>query len=409
LSDGRADTVVVFVHGIFGDTLGTWENAETGKHFYDLLAADPKFSRSVDIFAFGYPSALFDRGSFTLQEAANRLAADLQFYNVEQYHKLVFVAHSMGGLVVLRMLLTHRDLIQKVPLVMLFATPQEGSQITVLARRLLNNPSLAEMLPSDYNTYLQTLNDEWRSLPARQTHVSCAYEKRSIAGITIVPWSSATRFCDDPALAVNADHIEIVKPSNSDSDSYIALSNALMSHVFTGANESIATNNVPNQPTANAIADAAPTAAANDVNASVPIQPVARDYAGQFSRDRTDELLLARDAEQAFALGNYDWTIKFLVQAKAVQTSGVWQSSYPFLYGAQLATGKLQDAAKTRAELLDAVTIAVNSGGSYLSHQEPLGMLIHGLGTVRRNIPDKYKTNVDDLIDKITTLKARAM
>jgi len=231
--DHRADTALVFVHGIFGDTLGTWLNSKGGKHFYDLVAEDPELGSQVDIFAFGFPSAMVKGGGFTIQEAANRLYADLQHYNLLQYPRIVLVAHSMGGLVSLNTLLTHRDLIPKIPLLVFFSTPQEGAQVTTIARWLIDNPALEEMLPADRNTYLQTLNDQWKSLGVSPPpQIACAYEKLPIAGVVIVPWSSATRFCDGAAQAVETDHIDIVKPESRDSDSYIALSNALKAHAL---------------------------------------------------------------------------------------------------------------------------------------------------------------------------------
>ena len=229
----HADTAVVFVHGIFGDTLGTWLNGTTGKHFYDLVASDPALGPNVDLFAYGFPSTMLGHGSFTIGEAANRLVNDLEYYKVLTYPHIVFVAHSMGGLVVMQALLTKRPLLSKVPVLVFLATPQEGAQITLLARRLLNNPALDEMLPADHNSYLQTLNDQWRSIPPNPLpHISCAFEKLPIAGVTIVPWSSATRFCDGPAAAVLADHSDIAKPPDTNSDSYITLANALTGYAF---------------------------------------------------------------------------------------------------------------------------------------------------------------------------------
>ncbi len=232
----HSDVALVFVHGIFGDTLGTWANSSNGKHFYDLVAADPRLGPRVDIFAFGFPSTMLKQGSFTIEEAANRLANDLQYYGVLTYPRIVFVAHSMGGLVTLQTLLTHRELLPQVPLLVFLATPQEGAQITRIARQLLDNPALDEMLPADHNSYLQVINDQWRSIPNDQLpHIACAFEKLPIAGIMIVPWSSATRFCDGSATAVLADHIDIVKPPDTNSDSYITLANALQKYAFPAA------------------------------------------------------------------------------------------------------------------------------------------------------------------------------
>jgi pimeloyl-ACP methyl ester carboxylesterase len=155
----HAKVAVVFVHGVFGDTLGTWTN-DNGETFFRLLRAQPDVGPQLDIFAFGFTSNMFERGSFDIREAANKLHDSLQYKGVLNYPTVVFVAHSMGGLVVLRDLLTRRELLDKVPLIVLYATPQEGAQIALIADYVAHNPALAQMLPADGNAYLQQLNDD---------------------------------------------------------------------------------------------------------------------------------------------------------------------------------------------------------------------------------------------------------
>ncbi len=222
-----AQAALVFVHGVFGDTVGTWTHA-SGTSFFDLVKANAQVGPKVDILAFGYTSNMFTAGSLDIQEAANKLHARLQFHGVLDYPAIVFVTHSMGGLVVLRELLTHRDLLPKVPGVVMFATPQEGSQISVIAKAVANNQALEQMLPADRNGYLRVMNDEWNALPAHlRPQVRCAYEKRPTHGVMVVPWASATRFCQGTAVAVDADHLSIVKPDRPEHDSVVVLVNAL--------------------------------------------------------------------------------------------------------------------------------------------------------------------------------------
>lgn len=218
---------LVFVHGVFGDTVGTWTHAG-GPSFFDLITANPQVGPKVDMLAFGYTSNMFTAGSLDIQEAANKLHARLQFHGVLDYPAIVFVTHSMGGLVVLRELLTHRELLPQVPGVVMFATPQEGSQISVIAKEVASNPALEQMLPADRNGYLRVMSDEWNSLPAAtRPQVHCAYEKRPTHGVLVVPWASATRFCQGTPVAIDADHLEIVKPDRPEHDAMVVLVNAL--------------------------------------------------------------------------------------------------------------------------------------------------------------------------------------
>ena len=143
------------------------------------------------------------------------------------YPAVVFVAHSMGGLVVLRELLTHReDLLPRVRGLVFYATPQEGSQITRIAGHVARNPAIAEMLPGDQNLSLQQLDNEWKALPARPT-VRCAYEKR--------PTAQRHGRAGDERDALLRRHAgghrrrprHIVKPDRASHDTMMVLVNAL--------------------------------------------------------------------------------------------------------------------------------------------------------------------------------------
>lgn len=229
--DPNAKVVLVFVHGIFGDTLGTWTN-RNGTRFFDLVDKDPDLGPKVDSYAFGYTSRMFGSGSFDIQEAANRLHIYLENAGVLGYPAIVFVAHSMGGLVVLRELLTHREMLDRVKLILLYATPQEGAQITTIARKVAHNPALEQMLPADRDSYLRLLNDEWKGLEAaKRPPIRCAYEKLPTYGVMVVPWSSATRYCDETALPVVANHLTIANPDRPGHDSMVFLSTMLKKYV----------------------------------------------------------------------------------------------------------------------------------------------------------------------------------
>lgn len=222
----HAQLAVVFVHGIFGDTLETWTGR--GTSFFKLLEEDPEIGPKVDLFAFGFTSNMFRGGSLAIDEAANLLYARLENEGVLQYPAIVFVDHSMGGLVTLRMLNQRRDVRALTPDIVLFATPQTGAQITQIARHLAKNPALENMLPADDNIFLRTLNDDFRNLPAEERpRVTCAYEKLPVAGIVIVPWETATRFCDGNALAIAESHVTIVKPDRPQHDSFMVVQRVL--------------------------------------------------------------------------------------------------------------------------------------------------------------------------------------
>jgi len=109
-----------------------------------------------------------------------------------------------------------------------------------------------------------------------------------------------------------------------------------------------------------------------------PVVPENPDYQSRFDSDRTDELKLARLSEMAFNRGDYAWCIKFLEQARAVQSSKVWQADYPFLAGSYLLLGDRTRAQAAFADMFE----SMESGHTYLSHEAPQGFVLTNLGNV---------------------------
>jgi pimeloyl-ACP methyl ester carboxylesterase len=221
------DRVFVFVHGIFGDALKTWQN-KAGEFFWDRFRSDDVFKDS-DVYVYGFPSR-FRAQSFSIDQAVADMDQAFINDNVKKYKEIVIVAHSMGGLVAERYLLTVRSVASKVPLLFLFATPHEGSSITVLASVVSQNPGLETMLPGDRNQYLRNLEAEWRQAQAERsitTRIKCAYETRPTYGVWVVTELSATRPCDGLSSPSDADHIDIVKPRPVPDRSYDALRSAV--------------------------------------------------------------------------------------------------------------------------------------------------------------------------------------
>lgn len=222
----HADIALVFVHGIFGDTLGTWQSKRGS--FFDLLAVDDDIGPKVDMYAFGYTSKMLGEGSFGIDEAANTLYARLETSGVLEYPAVVFINHSMGGLVVMQLLSQHLEMIPQVPSVVFFSTPQTGADIARIAQHISINETLRNMLPGDSNAFIRTLDDRWKAIdPAIRPRVYCAYEKLDTFGIKIVDWAAGTRHCDGPALAINANHISIVKPDDANHDSFLVVQRAV--------------------------------------------------------------------------------------------------------------------------------------------------------------------------------------
>ena len=205
----------------------------TRRLFFSLVDQAPNVAKKADMLAFGFPSFMFTSGSFDIIEAASRLDLHLKDQGVLSNRRIAFVAHSMGGLVVLQELLTNTEIRDNVPVVVLLATPQEGADITRIAQLVSNNAALPQMSTDDGNTLLTAMNNQWRSIPDnRRPHVKCAYETLDTYGTRVVRRASGTRFREGQPTPIAANHIDIVKANAGSLDAVRVVTSAMAEHVF---------------------------------------------------------------------------------------------------------------------------------------------------------------------------------
>jgi pimeloyl-ACP methyl ester carboxylesterase len=218
------DRVIVFVHGIFGDALDTWRCPSTRMYWPSKILTEDAF-KGFDVYVASYESPYFGNG-MTIDEIVSNLQNRLQHDGVFDHKQVIFVAHSLGGLIVQRFLLTHREHAKQVPFIYFYSTPETGAEIARLGSLFSSDPLLKEMFSGDANDYLLNLESEWKAAGFTNIHRYCAYEKLPMKGVMIVDRLSGTRNCET-AVAINQDHAGIVKPCSTDADSYIALLNAV--------------------------------------------------------------------------------------------------------------------------------------------------------------------------------------
>jgi pimeloyl-ACP methyl ester carboxylesterase len=229
-ASGQAQTLVIFVHGILGNPTNTFkdENVEAG--WPQLLATDSQLGSHVDVMSVGYASSPLKRAS-NINEIATRLRYRLEDKGVfERFSKVIFITHSMGGLVARRMLLQlsqdNPAAYGKVAGVFFLATPSGGSNEAEIAAWVSRNPQFDNMAPSDVNIFLQMQDDDWaaqlkkRTTNAPYPRTFCVYETQAVGTTVVVPRSRALSACDDRPTAFDRNHINLVKPRNREDDVY---------------------------------------------------------------------------------------------------------------------------------------------------------------------------------------------
>lgn len=226
-------TAIVFVHGVMGDSRATWLAPGGATGWPELVEKDPELP-SLDVLALGYRSPPIGSASNIEEIAVRSLGAIRDARLFARYDNVIFVAHSMGGLVTKRLLKTlqgeDRAAFDKVRAVLFFATPANGSDIAAMAEWMSFNPQFRDMAPADFSSFLQVLENDWQSLLRNRTPTSpfprsyCAYETLPAHGMkVIVPRSAAQAGCDETPIAFDRDHASIVKPTSLDDEVHLYL------------------------------------------------------------------------------------------------------------------------------------------------------------------------------------------
>lgn len=222
--DSANHKIIIFVHGITGDVVNTWTDVgkEKAVYFPSLLANDPELSE-YNVYSFSYYTPMLKKAP-TIPQLSVQLNSELASKRIlpngekgaSKYDEIIFVAHSMGNLVI-RQALQDRSKYQdvRVRLLISMAAPNAGSEIADIAKHITPNNTVAEMSELDNNAYLQALNNTWKH-DHPYTEIACAYETLDFPrlGRRIVSQASATYMCTrSPEQPFTVNHSDIVKPS----------------------------------------------------------------------------------------------------------------------------------------------------------------------------------------------------
>jgi pimeloyl-ACP methyl ester carboxylesterase len=222
------DSVIVFIHGVLGDGKNTWTNDENHQYWPSMLERDPDF-KEFDIYVHHYPTT-FRRANFSIDELAENARLIFDIDGVSAHKDIIFLVHSMGGLLVRAYLLKYRNVAERTRLIYFFSTPSTGAEIASLASLFFSNPQLFAMRPMDQNSegYLSDLLRAWLSadfgIPS-----FCAYEKQATYGTKIVTLASASNLCTKRLDPIQANHLTIVKPNGTSDIPYLAFKSAVQS------------------------------------------------------------------------------------------------------------------------------------------------------------------------------------
>ena len=230
MQPGHRPRVIVFVHGIHGSR-ETWR-AANGAFWPDMVRTDPHFAFSdIEVAEYPTPSS---NGKLSSTLLAEVLWDILQKDHVWEHSEVVFIAHSLGGILVEEMLLRHPADAARVKFIVSYGTPHEGSTIARVASFYDKDPLLNDLSDAADNTFLTQLEESWRGHDTvNGIHRFCAYETEDTrpdngfgrylrTHARVVSYFSATYGCDvtTPPQEIHADHLHMVKPPDRKSAAY---------------------------------------------------------------------------------------------------------------------------------------------------------------------------------------------
>jgi pimeloyl-ACP methyl ester carboxylesterase len=212
---------VIFVHGLGGNPIGTWglDNERGWKQWISLNRPD------LNIWSIGYrvEPTEWTGGSMPLSDRALNILAMLDSKGIGG-RPLVFIGHSMGGLLIKEMLrhamtvtARFKYVAENTKAVVFFATPHAGAALADLASYFHVILRTSEAVPEiiSQQARLRDLNLWYRNNYASLDLKSCIFfETKTTSGVRVVNEGTA-----DPGIpqvspiGIDANHITITKPS----------------------------------------------------------------------------------------------------------------------------------------------------------------------------------------------------
>ncbi|KAF7156482.1 hypothetical protein CNMCM5623_010152 [Aspergillus felis] len=240
---------LIFVHGLGGGSRKTWSKTASASHYWpkEWLPRDPAF-KNARVHSFGYDSDWIKGKDNCLdiyhfaRSLLGELSTSPHLHNADT--PIVFIGHSMGGLVIKKAFLlakqhaTDRYLVKRIRAMYFLATPHRGSDSARLLSNILNIAYSSRAYVSDLkrgSEAIKLINDEFQR-HSEDIGLWSFYETQKLSigvfRVLIVDPDSATLgYGEEKRIPLNADHRPICKFDAPSDPNYILIRNALASTI----------------------------------------------------------------------------------------------------------------------------------------------------------------------------------
>ncbi|KAI1120345.1 Alpha/Beta hydrolase protein [Nemania abortiva] len=240
---------LVFVHGITGHRDHTWSADRNSDPWPKLML--PSRIPEARILTFGYDASVIgfwrsiSRNSIG-DHSNNLLSALSSFRSNAELRPIIFIAHSLGGLVVKDALLSSRAspephlrrILDCVRALLFLGTPHYGADLADIGQRLVKlaglttaktNRKIIGVLQRDSEVLFriqkgfQELLRSQQKDGTRTLEITCCYEELPLMGMSeIVPSESAVLH-GYPAIGIHADHRGIARFASADDPGFVSV------------------------------------------------------------------------------------------------------------------------------------------------------------------------------------------
>jgi hypothetical protein len=253
----RAPIDIIFVHGLGGDSQNTWSKSHDPNMFWPglWLPLEPDIG-NARILTFGY-NANFGPGSTkgiaNVSDFAKELLYEMSFGKDDNGEDLgigevpiIFVAHSLGGLVVKKAFILgqndkeYQSIVRSISAIMFLATPHRGTGLAEALNRILTvSFQSRKSFIMDLNKgspALEEINEQFRHIAPRLSIVSF-YETlaTSVVGpmkiMVLKKDSSILGYPTEVSRDLAADHHDVCKYSSPSDPNYVIVRNTLQTLV----------------------------------------------------------------------------------------------------------------------------------------------------------------------------------
>ncbi|KAI0971312.1 Alpha/Beta hydrolase protein [Xylaria arbuscula] len=240
---------LVFVHGITGHRDYTWSANRNSESWPKLML--PSRTPEARILTFGYDASVigFWRGisGNSIGDHSNNLLSALSgCRSDDEIRPIIFIAHSLGGLVVKDALLSSRTspephlrrILDSARALLFMGTPHYGTDLADIGQRLVGLAGLtaaktnqkilgvlqrdSEVLSRIQKGFHELLRSQLQD-GTRTLEITCCYEELPLMGVCeVVPSESAILY-GYPSIGIHADHREIARFASTDDPGFVSV------------------------------------------------------------------------------------------------------------------------------------------------------------------------------------------